>query len=288
MLFDSEGEGMKITVASDIHLEMGPINELLPTGEILILGGDITLTGIFDPDSELYQHALLTERTEAFLDQCKDSFERVFYLVGNHEAYNSNLSITPAIIKKHFKQVTLLDDKAVDLGDNVILVGGTLWTDMNGGKNHHRIGKPEGSTFRQAAMNDFNLIAMGGRLFTTHDAVARFNKTKAFIGKTAEANPDKTIVVATHHSPSIKGINPAHTYSSINAGYFTDLHGFIKEHPNIKWWSFGHTHMQKAFKIHQCTAISNARGYIGQEHSADTFNFDCWFDPVTGKKHGLP
>ena len=183
--------------------------------------------------------------------------------------------------------MTLLENRAIDLGDNVILVGGTLWTDMNQGRDQWIVGR---------SMNDFRIVHIDDktqsrktdkpetRVFTTQDAMQRFAKTKACIAKTAKAHPNKIIVVATHHAPSIKGINPEHLTSDVNHGYFTNLHGFIKERPNIKYLTFGHTHLQKAFKIHQCQAISNARGYIRREHCADTFDFDCWFDPVTGEK----
>jgi hypothetical protein len=30
--------------------------------------------------------------------------------------------------------------------------------------------------------------------------------------------------------------------------------------------------------------MSNARGYIGHEASADVFDPNCWFDPVTGER----
>jgi 3',5'-cyclic AMP phosphodiesterase CpdA len=266
---------------SDLHLEFGALNRPMPDGDVLILAGDITLTGIYDPDSQLYGHKRFIERTEVFLDQCRERFKRIYFLIGNHEAYNSNLSITSTLIRKNLKGVTLLENKAVDLGDDVILVGGTLWTDMNEGRDAWQIGR---------AMNDFQCIVIkdkhGTRTFRPEDAMAKFAKTKRFIAKTAKANPGKTIVVATHHAPSIKGLDPQHVrFSRINAGYYTDLHAFIESLPNIKWWLHGHTHLQKRYRISQCQVISNARGYIGQEDSADAFNPDCWFDPVTGKQN---
>lgn len=280
---------MKIYQWSDIHLEFGPVDDPFPTGDVLILAGDITLTNAFDMDSPTFHHrADLRDRTIAFLDRCKASFGRVFYIEGNHEPYDHDINRSTDVIRRQFKQAKLLRDAAFDLGDNTILVGGTLWTDMNGGKDHGVIGKPEGS-FRQAAMNDFNIITVERkgvrRTFTTHDAVRRFGRTLEKIEAVAVANPDKTIVVATHHAPSIKGISPEHVNSRYNAGYYTDLHAFIDAHRNILWWTHGHTHLQKAYKVHQCQVISNARGYIGREHSAETFSLDCWFDPVTGKKH---
>ena len=273
---------MRIHLVSDIHLEFGGLNRHLPDGQFLILAGDITLLNAFDPEEASYTfRAALRERTEAFLDQCRDSFERIFYLIGNHECYGYNLDLAPKIIKRCFKGVTLLENKAVDLGDDVILVGGTLWTDMNEGRDAWLVGR---------AMNDFQCIHIadkkGTRTFRPEDAMKKFARTKRFIDRTAKANPAKTIVVATHHAPSIQGLNPEHTRgtgSRINAGYYTDLHVFIESLPNIRFWLHGHTHIQKRYRIAQCQVISNARGYIGQEHSADVFDPDCWFDPVTGR-----
>ena len=98
------------------------------------------------------------------------------------------------------------------------------------------------------------------------------------------------MVVATHHAPSIQGIDKErHVRSaSIWPGYFTPLEAFIEAHPRIKVWVHGHTHLQKAYTIGQCQVLSNARGYIGHEHSADVFNPDCWFDPVSGARSKGP
>ena len=273
---------MKIFQLSDLHLEFGPLDAKLPTGEVVILGGDITLLGALDPESPYYHDGRgVRERTMAFVEQCKTNFERVFYLIGNHESYNYSLTLAPGIIRRKLPMVTLLDDTAVDLGSGVILAGGTLWTDMNEGKAAWAVGR---------GMNDFRCISIedksgDNRIFTPQDAMERFARTKRFLARTAKKHPDETIVVATHHAPDKRGINKEHVDDryGINHGYFTDMTAFIAEHPNIKWWSHGHTHIQTAYKIGQCQVISNARGYINREHSADTFSPDCWFDPVTGK-----
>ena len=254
----------------------------LPEGDALILGGDITLINCLDPDSPHYHDGRqLRERTMAFFDRCGRSFGRVFYIIGNHEAYNYNLTWAPAVIRKTFPKVTLLDDSVIDLGSEVILVGGTLWTDMRQGKAAFAVGR---------AMNDFRCITVHDpkthheRRFTPEDAVVRFKKTKALIARTAKKHKDKIIVVATHHAPDVRAINPEHVDDryGINHGYYTDLSGFIAEHRNIKWWTCGHTHIQTSFNVAQCTVISNARGYVRREYSADTFTPECWFNPLDG------
>jgi hypothetical protein len=190
------------------------------------------------------------------------------------------------MIRRWLPGVELLENRALALSDDVVLVGGTLWTDMNKGRDAMAVGN---------AMNDFRIIRIADaedpergqtRIFRPEDAMAMFEKTKRCIAETARAHPDKTIVVATHHAPSVQALNVAHTRgaASIDAAYYTDLHAFIEALPNITWWLHGHTHLQKAYRIGQCQVLSNARGYIGHETSADAFDPDCWFDPVTGER----
>jgi len=274
---------------SDIHLEMGPWDREMPSGDVLILAGDISLVGVLDKSDDLHhRYPDLYARTVAFFTSAAKNFRRVFYLMGNHEAYHYNISKAPRVIRRELNGlVTLLDDHAVQLSDDVVLVGGTLWTDMNKGKAHEYIG---GEGFRGARMNDFNLIwcrsvDKGTTRFTTHHAARRHTKTKQFISSAAKRYHDKTIVVATHHAPSYRGVNPFHGGSALDAGYASDMEAFIADRPNIRHWVFGHTHVQSEFGISQCRVHSNARGYVGRESSAQSFDPDRWFD-VDTETHG--
>lgn len=271
---------MKIHYMSDIHLEMGPWDRGMPSGDVLVLAGDISLVGVLDKGDDLHhRYPDLYARTVAFFTEAAKNFNRVFYLIGNHEAYNYSISKAPGVIRKHLPMVTLIDDHVVQLSDDVMLVGGTLWTDMNKGKAHEYIG---GEGFRGARMNDFNLIwrrGKGGAVrFTTHDAAKKHANTKRLISQTAKLFSDKTIVVATHHAPSYRGVNPFHGGNTLDAGYASDMEGFIKDHPNIRHWIFGHTHVQTSFEIAQCRLHSNARGYVDREASALSFDPDRWFE----------
>lgn len=272
------GGTVKIHYMSDLHLEFGPFDREMPTGDVLILAGDITLAGVLDPADDLHHHyPKLYARTVAFFARARENFSRVFYLIGNHEAYNYNISKTPQIIRSALPFVTLLNDAVVSLSSDTLLVGGTLWTDMNKGKAHDYIG---GGT--SARMNDFNLIWMWSKRaivrFSTYDAASRFSRTKRLIAKTAKLNPDKKIVVATHHAPSYRGINPEHGGGALDAGYASDLEDFIKRHRNITHWIHGHTHIQTDYRIGDCAVHSNARGYVNRERSAAAFEPDRWFE----------
>lgn len=275
---------MKIHYCSDIHLERGALDQPMPTGDVMILAGDITLLNCLDPEDDAYlPRSELRSRTRSFFKAVAENFDRVFYFIGNHECYDYDISLASRTIRKHLPMVELLNNRAVPLNDTTILVGGTLWTDMDGGKAHQRIG----CNGWGASMNDFNLIWTSSkkdtRRFTTHDAVALHKKTLAAISKASDDNPDKTIIVATHHAPTYKGINPEHSGSALNPGYATHLEEFIRARPNIRVWIHGHTHIQKEFKIGRCHLHSNARGYIGRERSAETFDLDRWFEIEQGK-----
>ncbi len=91
-------------------------------------------------------------------------------------------------------------------------------------------------------------------------------------------NPDKKVVVATHHAPSLQGVAVSQRASRINAAYYTDLHAFIEQRPNIGAWIHGHTHVQTEYAVGQCRVLSNARGYAGRERAALSFEPDRSFD----------
>jgi hypothetical protein len=116
------------------------------------------------------------------------------------------------------------------------------------------------------------------RTFRPADARALFAASFAHIQKVADENPDKTLIVATHHAPSLQGVAPSQRTSRLNPAYFTDLHALIEAHPNIAVWVHGHTHVQTEYAVGACRVLSNARGYAGRERAAASFSPDRWFE----------
>lgn len=93
------------------------------------------------------------------------------------------------------------------------------------------------------------------------DYLEIFNRTYAKIKEIVKNNPDKEIVIVTHHCPSDKCIANDYSDSRINASYVSNLEKFILEHKNIKCWVCGHIHYQKSFKIGDCLVVMNPYGY---------------------------
>jgi Icc-related predicted phosphoesterase len=265
---------MRIHYMSDLHLEFGALDKALPKGDVLVLAGDITLVAALDPAKADRSARSVREATLRLFDEAQRNFRRVVYLMGNHEHYGFCIDDSADVIRRHFPDVTLLEDGHVDLGD-AILCGATLWTDMGGGD-------PAVELAVQRAMSDFYIIETrdGDRLraLRAADVRPRFAASRAYVAKVAEENPTKKLVVATHHAPSKLGVAPSQRESRINAAYYTDLSTFIGERPNIVAWIHGHTHVQTEYDIGQCRVRSNARGYAGRERAAASFEPDKWFE----------
>jgi hypothetical protein len=174
----------------------------------------------------------------------------------------------------------VLDKESVFI-NNVLFIGGTLWTDMN---------KEDGITLMHMKdmMNDFRCITNGARethykdtlgnshvrtaRFTPDDAVEDHKKMLEYIKIMVEGKHDQKIVVVGHHAPSKASTHPRYVNETImNGGYSSDLSEFILDHPQIKLWTHGHTHEEFDYMIGSTRIVCNPRGYINYEDRADKF-----------------
>lgn len=258
---------------SDLHIEfaMPKASDLLVSGENLILAGDITLLACLDPTKTDAQSRKLRDRTLKFFEIMQENFKRVFYLTGNHESYHGDINDQTRLVKDHLPGVIHLNDSSYEFEDGTVIMGGTLWTDMNRGN-------PMTMMMIESGMNDFRYIDNGDQPFIALDATVRHAATKSFLKNELERYRDRNVVVATHHSPSYRGNGAEHTSSSLTDGYCSEMEDFIIAHPQIKYWVFGHTHVQMSFKVGETTLVSNARGYEGYEMSATKFKSDRYFE----------
>lgn len=269
----------KFHYMSDLHIEFAMPKTTMFEGENLILAGDITVLRCLNPTKTDAANRKLRDRTLTFFEHMVENFDRVFYLTGNHESYGFNIDQEAEYIAEYLPNVEHLNNTTVFIDDDTLLFGGTLWTNMNNGN-------PVTMETVRNGMNDFRLIYKDFEdsrfehpVFTPKDALDKHKDTMYHLENLVKTYPEKKIVVATHHVPTIKGVNPVHHGSGdMNFGYYTDLEQFILDHPNITHWVFGHTHIQDEFEIGSTKMLSNARGYEGHEMSAKTFNPDKWFE----------
>jgi DNA repair exonuclease SbcCD nuclease subunit len=204
-----------------------------------------------------------------FLKRCSFQFPHVIYIAGNHEFYNGKFYAGIDYLREEcskYPNVYFLEQD-MKIIDDVIFVGGTLWTNMN---------KRDPLTMHaiEGMMNDFRIIRNDFRSYapmSALDVAIRHDKTLAYIKLIVQEHKDKKCVVVGHHSPSFKSCHPSYAHETLmNGGYHSDLSEFILDHPQIKLWTHGHTHHPFDYVIGETRVVCNPRGYENDGYSEDT------------------
>jgi predicted phosphodiesterase len=284
---------MKVAVTSDVHLEFGQLSlDNTDNADVLILSGDICVArDLMEHDPHGIVDFGKSARYHQFFQECCARFPHVIYIAGNHEHYHGDFKYTVSDLKKrlgYLKNLHILDKEVFELND-VVFVGGTLWTDMN---------KEDPITLHMMTrmMNDFRCVDNGNRevtfktfddpenpekptfrtrvaRFSPQDAVEEHKKMLDYIRIVYENLPaEKKMVVVGHHTPSHASCHPRYKDDQVmNGGYHSDLSEFILDRPRIALWTHGHTHEVFDYLIGGCRVVCNPRGYIGYEELADNF-----------------
>jgi predicted phosphodiesterase len=262
-------------VISDVHLELRKehdvqflikslqrFQENTPC-KYLFMAGDIISS------KEVSPYSPMPTAVSSFFQSLCDTYERIFYVLGNHEFYKNNIGIaaTETAFKRYFsnefpKIEVLAEDKVVLEDENTTVVGTTLWSE------------PTISAF--CSMNDKN--------FVTHEAIIAKHKylCRPFLEEAVrEAALTKSkLVVMTHHLPSFDLIAPRYRtglMSRCNSAFAAacdDLFVFEGK------WIFGHTHTRTMERKNEIDFICNPLGYPGEniEYKFLLDEYDHTFD----------
>lgn len=247
---------------SDLHLEFGPLT--LPGGDTLMLAGDVCVADMLRPErTDKSARVHRARYSQFFFEECA-KYNRVFYVMGNHEHYSGVFDHTADILREFLQgsNVRLLDDEFVDLDDNTRLFGGTFWTDYD---------KKDYFCMRAAKtnMNDHRvikkLVASSQKTFLFHpeDAVEEHYRSlqKLKDGLVSE----KRTVVMTHHAPHFYSIAEEYKNSNTNGAYYSDQEKLMLDHPHIVAWLHGHVHDSFDYMVGSCNVLCNPRGYFGHD-----------------------
>lgn len=285
---------MKIALASDVHLEFGPLEINNTDGaDVLVLSGDICVArdlGDRDVHNLLGEHTK-SHRYHTFFEYCAAQFDHVIYIAGNHEHYNGDYATSIPHLKSklsYLKNLHVLEKETITLGD-VTFVCGTLWTDMNredprtlasirGMMNDYRVIRNSSKkvSFKSRMPDpenpdkDFITFQERDATFSPEDSVEDHRAMLAVIRDAVAANPAGKFVVVGHHSPSRLSTKPQYEGEFIvNGAYSSDLSELMLDHPQIKLWTHGHTHHEFDYQIGTCRVVCNPRGYHGYEQQAE-------------------
>ena len=207
--------------------------------------------------------------------------------MGNHESYGVDIDRTLEKAKAAAAgtHVHILQDETVRIGD-VTFAGATLWTDFALLGDVHRA-----MVVAAEHMNDFKKIRTGRYVerFRPPHALARHQRSRAFIETEFRKKRTGPMVVVTHHAPH-PGALRVHELPTgdeiLHAAYRSDLTSLMWPAPMgggdpalqpADVWIFGHTHEFEDTVIGATRVVSNAKGYgpwLPQLRTWDNPRFD--------------
>lgn len=280
---------MKIDLCSDLHLEFGDLT--LPGGDVLIVAGDLfeakhLQRDRYESDQDLVvfdfeDRQKRPDRYYRFIEEeCSRKYRKTIMVMGNHEHYGSRLEKTAEHIRSQLPDnVELLENSTCEI-DDVLFLGATLWTDLNGND-------PLTHQVLTHRMNDYRCITQYDRakdayykLTTRRTLEEHYNSVLYFKQVLADNQQGRKlpVVVVTHHAPSRQSIKPRYQHDrEMNGGYSSDLSDMISAYPEIAAWVHGHTHDRFCYRVGSTRVLCNPRGYEGYEHCADDFR-PRWFE----------
>lgn len=246
---------MNIAYASDLHLEFGEIEaeRFDVCAGVLVLAGDIMTVKN-------------RNRYIDFFQMVGHKFDKVFYVLGNHEHYGETFQKTADRAREILPDnVILLDDEDY-IYEGVKFIGGTLWTDFN---DNDYFAKQKAKD----KMNDFHVIkwreADGNyKKFHPMNAMEAHLRTKRYIDAALLEGNEKKVVI-THHLPTFDAVAERfRPMKDLNGAYATNLDEFIFHHEPAAWF-FGHTHDAYDGNIGRTRVVCNPRGYVHYENVDD-------------------
>lgn len=268
---------MRIHYLSDLHLESETFDARLPSGDVLVIAGDLCHARCLDPARpDIYSQAQ-RGRVMRFLDGAQRSFAHILLVPGNHEHYDGVFEETVPLLRRHLPDVTVLDDQAVEIG-GVRFFGATLWTNFEGRSPtamngvRRRMGE---YFFVRMRMNNDQSEARPAK-FRPEDALAAHDTSWRRLLETINDN-GPPLVVVTHHAPSRLGANPTCIANGLDGAYFSELDTEIAALERVPFWIHGHTHVTTSYRLGATQVVSNARGFASRSGSTRGFSPSAHF-----------
>jgi len=250
---------MLIRPFSDLHCEFWNSKKLEEQLNLIVphMHTDKETTALIAGDTGLFHRS---EGWLKVLGLLGKRFKYVIFVAGNHEFYNNDW-IDSFVTRKISlpENVSLLENSHIQTGDNIVIMGATLWTDFNGDEFVMRTA--------EKGMNDFHIIKhKDGSRFTPEQSINIFNESKRFLFNKialAKRNGSKVIVI-THHAPSPLSISPRFKGDILNGAFMSDLSNKIEVN-GPDYWLHGHMHTSCEYTIGDTIIMNNPFGYAGVE-----------------------
>lgn len=277
-----------IQVISDIHMEFyNSYPKIKPLAKYLFLAGDIgTLSNQYDL------------KVKKFLSYCSTNWVKTFYVLGNHEFYQTkefaHQKISFEELELKYKQICtelpnvyLLDNSFQEIEPGINVYGTTLWTSYKiSTKKFMRLGETGnyGSTTRiEDELNDFTMIAIKPENNSKYNTLLNEEyinlKSKIQLEELEKYlnNTSNTKSIILTHFPPIRNGSSNPKYSNqpeylVNYFSWNDIYSKLNV-SNVVGWISGHTHWSYDITLMNIKFISNQMGYKNECMKSET-NFE--------------
>jgi predicted phosphodiesterase len=258
---------MKLHLLSDLHLECFGFKPPAVDADLVVLAGDIA-TGA---DGIEWAAAAFPGK-------------QVVYVPGNHEFYGWEMNRCLSEMARAAQaspNVTLCNGHGLTYqgpdGRAVRILGLTLWTDFAvfGAHNVEKHG-----TLVSKYLADYRAIWVGSRLLTWRDTLALHRQGLAWLKEECRAARERgeTVVVVSHHGPSLRSSHAMYQNDAVTAGFLSNLEEFAAEYVDV--WVHGHVHHSTTFQLGDCRVVTNPRGYPHSRHNPATKFENPAFNPA--------
>jgi predicted phosphohydrolase len=216
---------------SDLHLDQ--LNEynipslVIPTGDILILAGDIC-------------HIETITKHSSFFEYISSYFHYILYIPGNHEFYNNHnwkideMETYLKIFLDRYKNIFYLNNASVII-ENILFTGSCLWCEP-----------------KCEPPNWFSIN------LTKNEIKEMYKTSLNYITSVADFNKNRLKHVIITHYPSIRQVfNTKRLKYKKYEDYYQNSNIFLNYPPLI--WIFGHTHKNMSNYTNHTLYLSNQR-----------------------------
>lgn len=227
---------MRAYVLSDLHYETYNYKFKIPTGDVLLVAGDCVNLN----------NRVNRERAVEFLNRLSGNFEKVFYVLGNHEYFH--MDVTEA----HDVATEVLSGCGIELLDNsssvyngVKFIGSTLWSNCS---NNESI-----KYTVEHSVSDFKYIKKHGYKLSMADVTKMNSAAKAYL---ADELAEGTGVVVTHFSPSLRSATAEHSMYTDHYAC-NSIESLVSK---ARLWVHGHYHHSCSYLIDHTPVCCNPKG----------------------------
>jgi len=236
---------MKLQYASDLHLEFPENKEflkrnpLLPVGDVLLLAGDIV------PFVVMHKHA-------DFFNYISDNFDTTYWIPGNHEYYNSDISVRTGSLNEKIRDNLFLVNNVSVIQENVKLIFSTLWTIIS----------PENQFEIRQRLSDFHAIKYNRRGLMPEHYNFLHEQCRSFLNGEISKDVAEKKVIITHHVPTLMNYPEKYKGDSLNEAFAVEMYNDILR-SQAEFWIFGHHHSETPdFQMGKTSVVTNQLGYV--------------------------